>query len=31
MAHGMNGAIMVLPKDGLRDPAGNQIAYDKAY
>ena len=23
VVHGMNGAIMVLPKDGLRDPAGN--------
>tara|TARA_B100001063_G_scaffold40907_1_gene34744 strand:+ start:2002 stop:3180 length:1179 start_codon:yes stop_codon:yes gene_type:complete len=28
---GMNGAIMVLPKDGLKDRDGNQITYDKAY
>lgn len=31
VVHGMNGAIMVLPKDGLRDPAGNPISYDRAY
>ena len=31
VTHGMNGAIMVLPKDGLRDPAGNPIRYDRAY
>ncbi len=28
---GMNGAIMVLPRDGLRDEAGNPVSYDKAY
>lgn len=28
---GMNGAIMVLPRDGLRDDAGKPIKYDKAY
>ena len=28
---GMSGTIMVLPRDGLKDPAGNQIAYDRAY
>ena len=28
---GMNGAVMVLPKDGLKDRYGNQITYDKAY
>lgn len=28
---GMNGAIMVLPRDGLRDAQGKQITYDKAY
>ena len=28
---GMNGAIMVLPRDGLKDDKGNQITYDKAY
>ena len=28
---GMNGAIMVLPRDGLKDQNGNPIHYDKAY
>jgi len=28
---GMNGAIMVLPRDGLRDAEGNPARYDKAY
>ncbi len=28
---GMNGAIMVLPRDGLRDAQGNPITYDRAY
>ncbi len=28
---GMNGAIMVLPRDGLKDDKGNLITYDKAY
>jgi nitrite reductase (NO-forming) len=28
---GMNGAIMVLPRDGLKDEKGNPIRYDKAY
>lgn len=28
---GMNGAIMVLPRDGLRDEKGKQVTYDKAY
>lgn len=28
---GMNGAIMVLPRDGLRDAAGKPVKYDKAY
>ena len=27
---GMNGAIMVLPRDGLKDSNGNPIQYDKA-
>ena len=31
VTHGMNGAIMVLPKGGLKDPAGNPIRYDRAY
>ncbi len=28
---GMNGAIMVLPRDGLKDGRGNSLHYDKAY
>ncbi|NQZ52837.1 MAG: nitrite reductase, copper-containing [Piscirickettsiaceae bacterium] len=28
---GMNGAIMILPRDGLKDAKGNLVAYDKAY
>ena len=28
---GMNGAVMVLPRDGLKDRQGNSIKYDKAY
>ncbi len=28
---GMNGAIMVLPRDGLKDEKGNPVKYDKAY
>ncbi|MDA1279953.1 MAG: copper-containing nitrite reductase [Chloroflexi bacterium] len=28
---GMNGAIMVLPREGLRDDQGEQITYDRAY
>ena len=31
LCHGMNGAIMVLPREGLRDKAGNALAYDKAF
>ena len=27
----MNGAIMVLPRDGLKDKAGNLVLYDKAF
>ncbi len=29
--HGMNGAIMVLPRDGLKDKSGKSIPYDRAY
>ncbi|WP_281826287.1 copper-containing nitrite reductase [Jannaschia rubra] len=29
VCHGMNGAIMVLPRDGLKDKDGNQLKYDK--
>ncbi|MEK1886161.1 MAG: copper-containing nitrite reductase [Phyllobacterium sp.] len=28
---GMNGAIMVLPRDGLADGKGNELTYDKIY
>ena len=31
VVHGMNGAIMVLPRDGLRDAEGELVAYDRAY
>jgi nitrite reductase (NO-forming) len=28
---GMNGAIMVLPRDGLKDGKGNELHYDRVY
>ncbi len=28
---GMNGAIMVLPRDGLKDRRGKPVSYDRAY
>ncbi len=28
---GMNGAIMILPRDGLKDGAGKPLAYDHVY
>jgi nitrite reductase (NO-forming) len=28
---GMNGAIMVLPRDGLKDEKGKAVKYDRAY
>lgn len=28
---GMNGAIMILPREGLKDEKGNAVSYDKAY
>jgi nitrite reductase (NO-forming) len=28
---GMNGAILVLPRDGLKDAAGRPVRYDRAY
>lgn len=28
---GMNGAIMVLPRDGLKDPEGRPLHYDKVW
>ena len=31
VCHGMNGAVMVLPRDGLKDVAGKPFRYDRAY
>jgi len=31
VVHGMNGAIMVLPRDGLTDGNGTALHYDRAY
>ena len=31
VCHGMSGAIMVLPRDGLKDAAGKPFKYDRAY
>ncbi len=31
VVHGMNGAVMVLPRDGLKDAAGKALKYDRAY
>ncbi|MDQ6987903.1 MAG: copper-containing nitrite reductase [Mariprofundaceae bacterium] len=31
VVHGMNGAVMILPRDGLKDKKGKQIKYDKAF
>ncbi|MBZ0163138.1 MAG: nitrite reductase, copper-containing [Notoacmeibacter sp.] len=31
VVQGMNGAVMVLPRDGLRDANGNPYRYDRAY
>ncbi len=31
VVHGMSGAIMVLPRDGLKDGKGNPLKYDLAY
>ena len=31
VTHGMNGAIMVLPREGLKDKNGKPIRYDRAY
>nr|WP_199171697.1 copper-containing nitrite reductase [Pollutimonas nitritireducens] len=28
---GMSGTLMVLPRDGLKDPAGNPLRYDTVY
>lgn len=29
VTHGMNGAVMVLPRDGLKDKNGNPLKYDR--
>ena len=31
VVHGMNGAVMILPKEGLRDADGKPLYYDRAY
>lgn len=31
VTHGMNGAVMVLPRDGLKGKGGKPIKYDRAY
>jgi nitrite reductase (NO-forming) len=31
VVHGMNGAVMVLPRDGLKDAAGQPYRYDKVF
>lgn len=31
VVHGMSGAVMVLPRDGLKDGKGNPLKYDMAY
>lgn len=31
VTHGMNGVIMVLPRDGLKDRKGQQLSYDKLF
>ena len=31
VVHGMNGAVMVLPRDGLKDKEGNSLSYDDVF
>jgi nitrite reductase (NO-forming) len=31
VVHGMNGAVMVLPRDGLKDASGKPYKYDSAF
>ena len=31
VCHGMSGAVMVLPRDGLKDAEGKPFQYDRAY
>lgn len=31
VVHGMNGAVVILPKGGLKDEKGNPLRYDRAY
>lgn len=31
VVHGMNGAIMILPRDGLKDNKGRSLKYDRVY
>lgn len=31
VVHGMNGAVMVLPRDGIKDGEGKPVTYDRVY
>ena len=31
VVHGMNGAVMILPRDGIKDKNGKRLKYDRAY
>ena len=31
VVHGMNGAVMILPRDGIKDKDGKRLEYDRAY
>lgn len=31
VVHGMNGAVVVLPRDGIKDEHGKPLKYDRAY
>jgi nitrite reductase (NO-forming) len=31
VVHGMNGAVMILPREGLKDAQGNPYKYDKVF
>lgn len=31
VVHGMNGAVMILPKEGIKDENGKRLKYDRAY
>ncbi len=31
VVHGMNGAVMILPRDGIKDKNGKRLKYNRAY